>query len=61
LVSLAQADESANELTEAMLHYCDHLAEEKQHGDFRRRYVERFSVERVVQTHAEAIELAIGG
>lgn len=51
-------DEAA--LAAAMLYYCDHLDEERAHAPFRRAYVARFDVERVVHVHAEALTQIAG-
>jgi glycosyltransferase involved in cell wall biosynthesis len=55
LVPLSQADESVAALVDAMAYYCDNLPAEQQDADFRKSYVERFSVEQVVHVHADAI------
>lgn len=59
LVPLSETEESSTDgLVDAMLYYCDNLGREKTDAEFRRSYVERFSVERVVHQHADAIERA---
>jgi glycosyltransferase involved in cell wall biosynthesis len=45
-------------LVEAMIHYYDNLAAERAHADFRRAYVETFSVEQVAPIHADALTRA---
>jgi glycosyltransferase involved in cell wall biosynthesis len=54
---LVPVDDIAS-LTEAMQYYCDHLSDELQHADFRRMFVDRFSEDRVVSVHAEALRNA---
>lgn len=46
-------------LAEAMLYYCDHLAAEKVHAEFRKEFIDRFSEERVVEVHAQALRRTI--
>jgi glycosyltransferase involved in cell wall biosynthesis len=45
-------------LARAMLHYCDHLSSERAHAQYRRDYIDQFSVENVVHAHAAALKLA---
>ncbi|KRB49329.1 alpha-mannosyltransferase [Rhizobium sp. Root708] len=45
-------------LVDAMIYYCDNLDAEKQHDHFRKDYVDRFSEEKIVKIHAEALLLA---
>ncbi len=47
-------------LVAAMLHYADHLEEEKAHLEYRKTYISRFDVERVVDVHASALLAAAG-
>jgi glycosyltransferase involved in cell wall biosynthesis len=47
-------------LVAAMLHYADHLEEERSHFEYRKDYVSRFDVERVVDVHASALIAAAG-
>lgn len=51
LVALDQKDG----LVEAMIYYLDNLDREAGHAAFRRAYIDRFSLSRVVHVHAEAI------
>ncbi|MDP3740461.1 MAG: glycosyltransferase [Hyphomonadaceae bacterium] len=49
-----------DELVKAMLYYCDHLQAERSHSSYRKDFVDRYSAEKVVHTHAEALALAAG-
>ncbi|WFS03672.1 glycosyltransferase [Rhizobium tumorigenes] len=42
-------------LVDSMIYYCDNLDEESKHAEFRRQYIDRFDVERVVDDHANAL------
>jgi glycosyltransferase involved in cell wall biosynthesis len=55
LVPLPETTEAVDGLVEAMLYYCDNLHSEQQNAEFRKQYVERFSVEQVVHVHADAL------
>lgn len=48
----------SNALAAAMLEACDKRAENAAHAQFRRDYIDQFSVERVVHVHGEALQLA---
>ncbi|TKT46565.1 glycosyltransferase [Rhizobium sp. LC145] len=50
---------SVEGLSEGMLYYCDHLAAERAHADFRRDFIDRYSEERVVEVHAQALRSAV--
>jgi glycosyltransferase involved in cell wall biosynthesis len=43
-------------LAAAMEYYCDNLAAEALHADYRKEYVDRFSVDKVVHIHADALK-----
>jgi len=45
-------------LVEAMAYYCDNLTLERSQSDFRKNYIDRYSPERVVEIHAQAIRSA---
>ncbi|MDI7862975.1 glycosyltransferase [Rhizobiaceae bacterium n13] len=45
-------------LVEAMAYYCGNLASERLHNDFRKEFVDRYSPERVVDIHAQALRVA---
>ena len=45
-------------LVQAMAYYCDNLAAERSHAAFRREFIDRYSPERVVDIHAEALRAA---
>jgi glycosyltransferase involved in cell wall biosynthesis len=45
-------------LVEAMIYYCDNIASEKAHSDFRKAFIDRYSPERVVEIHAQALRSA---
>lgn len=45
-------------LVDAMCDCCDHLEQERAHAQYRRDYVEQFSIERVVHVHAKALHAA---
>lgn len=45
---------------EALLHYHDHVAAERRHADYRAGYVDRFSLDKVVHSHARALLAAAG-
>ncbi|MBW9118020.1 glycosyltransferase [Rhizobium cauense] len=45
-------------LVEAMAYYCDNLTLERLQSDFRKNYIDRYSPERVVEIHAQAIRSA---
>ncbi len=45
-------------LVDAMMYYCDNLDRERQHDNFRRNYVDRYSEENIVNIHADALRLA---
>ncbi|MEZ2126340.1 MULTISPECIES: glycosyltransferase [unclassified Sinorhizobium] len=49
-----------DKLVEAMIYYCDNLRPERMHATFRQGYVDRFSSERVIDVHAEALFAASG-
>jgi glycosyltransferase involved in cell wall biosynthesis len=44
---------------QAMVRYHDTIAAERRHADFRKRYVEKFSIENVVHEHAAALTAGI--
>ena len=44
---------------ETMVYYYDDIEGERQHADYRARYIDKFSVETVVQVHAEALLSAV--
>jgi glycosyltransferase involved in cell wall biosynthesis len=44
---------------EAMVYYYDNIEAERQHADYRARYIDKFSIETVVQVHAEALLSAV--
>lgn len=50
-----------DKLVEAMIYYCDNVRSEQMHATFRQSYVDRFSPERVVDVHAEALLFAASG
>ena len=50
-------DEAA--LVEAMNHYCDQIEQERAFSDFRRTYIDRYSVEKTATIHADAIRASI--
>jgi glycosyltransferase involved in cell wall biosynthesis len=52
---------ATDELVEAMLYYCDNLHAETAHSDYRKTFVDKFSVEQVVHVHADALRLAASG
>ncbi|KKZ84032.1 glycosyltransferase [Rhizobium phaseoli] len=45
-------------LTEAMAYYCDNLRVERSHSGFRKDFIDRYSPERVVELHAQALRTA---
>ncbi|WP_028748176.1 glycosyltransferase [Rhizobium mesoamericanum] len=45
-------------LVEAMAYYCDNLALERSHSDYRKTFIDRYSPERVVEIHAQALRSA---
>ncbi|MEH3063232.1 MAG: glycosyltransferase [Methylobacterium radiotolerans] len=45
-------------LVNVMTYYCDNIAEERSHSDFRRRNIDQYSVENIVKVHAAAIKNA---
>ncbi|WP_440408302.1 glycosyltransferase [Neorhizobium petrolearium] len=45
-------------LVSAMAYYCDNLASERLHSDFRKGFIDRYSPERVVDLHADALRVA---
>lgn len=45
---------------EAMVHYHDHVAVERRHAEYRADYVDRFSLDKVVHSHARALLAAAG-
>jgi len=45
-------------LVDAMAYYCDNLSLEQSHSDFRKTFIDRYSPERVVEIHAEALRTA---
>ena len=45
-------------LVEAMAYYCDNLSLERSHSDFRKTFIDRYSPERVVEIHAQALRSA---
>lgn len=47
-----------DELVGAMLYYCDQLQSEKAHSNYRKDFIDRYSVEKVVHVHAEALSHA---
>jgi glycosyltransferase involved in cell wall biosynthesis len=57
LVAMGEKDR----LVEAMVYYFDNIDEESRHAEFRKAYVDRFSLGRVVQVHAEALLSVAGG
>jgi glycosyltransferase involved in cell wall biosynthesis len=61
LVPFSETRESVEALVEALVHYSDNIADERKEAEFRKLYVERFSVDRVVHVHADAISLAVRG
>lgn len=48
-------------LLDAMTYYCDHLESEVRDSDYRKEYVDRFSVEQVVHVHAKALLQSASG
>lgn len=54
---LVAADGGAT-LVEAMIYYCDNIALEKTHSHFRKAFIDRYSPERVVEIHAQALRSA---
>jgi hypothetical protein len=54
LVPLLEEDKLVN----AMLYYCDNLNVEKAYSDYRKGYIDRYSAEKVVHVHADALTLA---
>lgn len=50
-------DEGA--LIAAMEYYCDHLAQERVFADFRREYIDQYSVEKTAKVHADAIRKSV--
>jgi glycosyltransferase involved in cell wall biosynthesis len=42
-------------LVRAMIYYCDNVEAEREHSDFRKQYVDRFSPEQVIETHVVAV------
>jgi glycosyltransferase involved in cell wall biosynthesis len=54
------APDSRDDLVAAMIYYADHLGEEKGHSEYRKDYVARFDVDRVVDIHANALLIAAG-
>lgn len=55
LVPMKTEDDLAGDLADAMLCYYDNLEQEQQHGAYRKEYVDKFSAEEVVHTHAQAL------
>lgn len=53
--------DGGDELLEAMLHYCDNLADEMQHSEYRKDFIARFDAESIVDVHAKALMLAATG
>jgi glycosyltransferase involved in cell wall biosynthesis len=49
------APEDTRGLIEAMIYYCDNVKAEREHADFRKQYIDRFSPEKVIETHATAV------
>ncbi|WP_025662519.1 glycosyltransferase [Rhizobium sp. IBUN] len=47
-------------LVDAMSYYCDNLSLEQSHSEFRKTFIDRYSPERVVEIHAEALRIAAG-
>ncbi len=45
-------------LVDAMIYYCDNIEQEKNSAQFRRTFIERYSPERVVDVHADALRAA---
>ncbi|MDQ0562015.1 glycosyltransferase involved in cell wall biosynthesis [Rhizobium mesoamericanum] len=45
-------------LVEAMAYYCDNLVLERSHSEYRKTFIDRYSPERVVEIHAQAIRSA---
>ncbi|KWV57202.1 alpha-mannosyltransferase [Rhizobium altiplani] len=45
-------------LVEAMAYFCDNLSTEKSHSEFRKTFIDRYSPERVVEIHAQALRSA---
>lgn len=52
------AAEGGAALVEAMIYYCDNISLERAHSDFRKMFIDRFSPERVVEIHAQALRSA---
>jgi glycosyltransferase involved in cell wall biosynthesis len=44
-----------DELLKAMLYYCDNMKIEKVYSEFRKAFIDRYSVEKVVHIHADAL------
>lgn len=59
LVPVSETNETVDALVEAMLYYCDNLNSERKEAEFRKSYVERFSIDQVAQVHATAISSAV--
>jgi glycosyltransferase involved in cell wall biosynthesis len=51
LVPLGQQDK----LVDAMLYYCEHLEDERQHQEYRKEFIDRYSPELVADVHAKAL------
>ncbi|MFS2155244.1 glycosyltransferase [Rhizobium sp. Rhizsp42] len=52
------AAEGGRTLVDAMIYYCDNIALERAHSDFRKVFIDRFSPEHVVEIHAQALRSA---
>ncbi|MDR6817500.1 glycosyltransferase involved in cell wall biosynthesis [Neorhizobium sp. 2083] len=50
--------DSSEQLVKAMAYYCDNLPSEQGYAGFRREFIDRYSPERVVAAHAEALRSA---
>jgi glycosyltransferase involved in cell wall biosynthesis len=55
LVPLLEEDKLVN----AMLYYCDNLNVEKAYSDYRKGYVDRYSAEKIVHVHADALNACV--
>jgi len=55
LVPLQEEDKLVN----AMLYYCDNLNVEKAYSDYRKGYIDRYSAEKVVHVHADALTACV--
>jgi glycosyltransferase involved in cell wall biosynthesis len=61
LVPLSETTEAIDGLVEAMVYYCDHLNDERNDAEYRKRYIDRFSVDQVAQVHAAALVSMVRG